>query len=84
MATARAYHVREQAGEGEAGTTLTGAVLGNADPNYESPLAGHGAEESKSHLVIKTAFERLWELVDGEAPDSDAEILIDNGGSAPR
>jgi acetyl esterase/lipase len=68
-------------GEGEAGTTLSGAVLGNADPNYESPFAGHGAEESKTHLVIKTAFERLWELVDGDAPTSDSETLVDGDGA---
>jgi hypothetical protein len=68
-------------GEGESGTTVTGAIVGNADPSYESPFAGHGAEESKTQLVITTAFDRLWELVDGKAPTSDAETLID-GGSA--
>jgi acetyl esterase/lipase len=69
-------------GEGEAGTTLTGAILGNADPSYESPFAGHGAEESKTQLVIKTAFDRLWQLVDGDAPTSNSETLIDNGAVA--
>lgn len=62
-------------GDGESGTTLTGSVLGAADPTYESPFAGHGAEESNTQLVIKTGFERLWELVKGTAP-VDAETTI--------
>lgn len=72
-------------GQGESGTTLTGDVLGAADPTYESPFAGHGAEESKTQLVIKTGFDLLWELVDkGDVPDSNVESVISEAPGARR
>lgn len=63
-------------GKGESGTTLTGSAAGAADPGYESPFAGHGAEESKTQLVINTAFDRLWELLKGTAPTADNEVVV--------
>jgi alpha/beta hydrolase family protein len=63
-------------GKGESGTTLSGSIVGAANPDYESPFAGHGAEESDTQLVIKTAFERLWELVKGTAPTANNEVFI--------
>src|SRR6266508_3761649 len=47
-------------GDGEGGTTLSGDALGELDPGYQSPFAGHGAEESRTQLVIATGFARLW------------------------
>lgn len=46
-------------GEGESGTTLTGY-----SGNNSSPFAGHASEKSNTHLVMVTAFDRLWALVD--------------------
>lgn len=63
-------------GKGESGTTLTGDVISQADPTYESPFAGHGAEESKTQLVIKTAFDRLWDLLKGTKVTADQESVI--------
>jgi acetyl esterase/lipase len=65
-------------GDGESGTTLTGSGIGAVDPSYESPFAGHGAEESNTQLVIKTGFERLWELVNGTAPVDTETVIHEN------
>jgi hypothetical protein len=46
-------------GDGESGTTLTGY-----SGNNSSPFAGHASEKSDTHLVMVTAFDRLWALVD--------------------
>jgi acetyl esterase/lipase len=48
-----------QKGDGESGTTITGY-----SPVKESPYAGHASETSDTHVVMVTAFERLWSLVD--------------------
>ena len=48
-------------GDGESGTTLTGY-----SPFKDSPFAGHASEKSETHLVMVTAFDRLWQLVDDE------------------
>ncbi len=50
-----------QKGDGESGTTITGYSGQNA-----SPFAGHASERSDTHIVMVTAFERLWALVDDE------------------
>jgi hypothetical protein len=63
-------------GKGESGTTLTGDVAGQADPGYESPFAGHGAEESKTQLVITTAFDRLWSFIKGTKVTADQETVV--------
>ncbi|MEA2447037.1 MAG: hypothetical protein QOK47_674, partial [Actinomycetota bacterium] len=46
-------------GDGESGTTLTGYT-----PFKDSPFAGHASEKSETHIIMVTAFERLWSLVD--------------------
>lgn len=48
-------------GDGESGTTLTGY-----SGNNSSPLAGHASEKSDTHVVMVTAFERLWALIDDD------------------
>ncbi|MCA1839657.1 MAG: prolyl oligopeptidase family serine peptidase [Actinobacteria bacterium] len=63
-------------GKGESGTTLTGDVIAQADPTYESPMAGHGAEESKTQLVITTAFDRLWDFIKGTKVTADQESVV--------
>jgi hypothetical protein len=56
-------------GDGESGSTATSIVAGplfdGAGESYESPFAGHGWEGSDTHLVMITAFEQLWALMDG-------------------
>jgi hypothetical protein len=46
-------------GDGESGTTITGY-----SGNGSSPFAGHASERSDTHIVMVTAFERLWQLID--------------------
>ena len=48
-----------QKGDGESGTTITGY-----SPVKDSPYAGHASETSDTHVVMVTAFDRLWSLVD--------------------
>ncbi|MFN2613545.1 MAG: alpha/beta hydrolase family protein [Actinomycetota bacterium] len=52
---------------------------------YPRPLAGHGWEGSDSQLVIKTGFDRLWDLVDNQdAVPQNAEFVVDSGiGTLP-
>ena len=52
------YTIGEK-GEGESGTTVTGY-----SPFKDSPFAGHASEKSETHLVMVTALDRLWQLVD--------------------
>lgn len=61
--------------EGEPGTTATGYI-----PNKpaESPFAGHASETSTRHIVMSTAFERLWALIDDdEVVRSYQEFFVD-------
>ena len=59
-------------GDGEPGTTLMGHT------GYEDdPFAGHAGEESKTHIVMKAAFARLWALMKGETPGPHREFLVD-------
>ena len=60
-------------GEAESGTTITGY-----SGNGSSPFAGHASEKSDTHVVMVTAFERLWALVDdGLAPETYREFFVD-------
>jgi dipeptidyl aminopeptidase/acylaminoacyl peptidase len=59
-------------------TTLTGAVVGAVDENYNSPLAGHASEKSQTHIIMVTAFDRLWALMDkGQTPGPYREFFVD-------
>lgn len=73
------YTVGRKSPESESETTASGHVMSNVDPNYRSPLAGHASEKSKTHIVMVTAFERLWSLVDdGQEPGGPyREFFVD-------
>lgn len=62
--------------ESERETTASGHVLSNVDPNYRSPLAGHASEKSTTHIVMVTAFDRLWKILEGNAPTSASESFV--------
>lgn len=62
-------------GEAESGSTATSIVLGNVDPAYESPFAGHGWEGSDTHLVMRTGLDALFALLGGEAPTSGYTVV---------
>ena len=59
-------------GKGESGTTITGYSSNNS-----SPFAGHASETSNTHLVMVTALDRLWSLVDDDVqvPPYSEEIV---------
>jgi acetyl esterase/lipase len=46
-------------GDGEGGTTISGY-----SGDDSSPFAGHASEASDTHIVMVTAFDRLWQLLD--------------------
>lgn len=71
------YTVGRESPETDDDTTATGYVGGQLDPNYDSPLAGHASEKSKVHIVMVTAFEQLWDLFRGKAPEKAGEYLVD-------
>jgi acetyl esterase/lipase len=71
------YTVGRESPETDDDTTATGYVGGQLDPNYDSPLAGHASEKSRVHIVMVTAFERLWELFKGQAPGPAREFIVD-------
>jgi hypothetical protein len=53
-------------------------VGGQLDGDYKSPLAGHASEKSTTHIIMVTAFERLWQLIeDNEAPGVYREFFVD-------
>jgi len=62
-------------GQGEDGTVLTGHALGGA--GWQSPFAGHGSEEDRHHMVIKTGFDRLWAILGGAAVGPDRDFVTD-------
>jgi pimeloyl-ACP methyl ester carboxylesterase len=62
--------------ESERETTLSGYVMNNVDPNYRSPLAGHASEMSTTHIVMVTAFDRLWKIVAGNGPTAYEETPV--------
>lgn len=69
-------------GSGEAGTTLTG-YAGGFVPGYQSPLAGHASERSTTHLVMKTAFQRLAALYSGTTFTGYNEHVVDGAAGNP-
>ena len=62
-------------GAGEAGTTLSGNVLGEA--GQESPLAGHASEVSNTQLVGVTGFNLLDELYSDKTAPGCADSVVD-------
>ena len=65
--------------ESERETTITGHVLGNVDPNYRSPLAGHASEKSTTHIVMVTAFDRLYKILAGNGEITSMETFVSGG-----
>lgn len=59
------YTVVTRGPDSEAGSTLTGVVLG-ATGAYESPFAGHASETSTTHTVGVTGFAALDRLLRGD------------------
>ena len=53
--------------ESERETTATGYVGSAIKPDYNSPLAGHASEKSTTHIVMKTAFAQLADVL---SPDT--------------
>ena len=62
-------------GEGESGTTISGY-----SPVKDSPFAGHASETSETHLVMATALDRLWSLIDDGV---DFAVYEENFTDAP-
>lgn len=72
------YTVGRRSPESEQETTATGYVGGQLDRNYKSPFAGHASEKSTTHIIMVTAFDRLWSLVEqNEAPGLYREFFVD-------
>lgn len=72
------YTVGRRSPESEQETTATGYVGQQLDPDYKSPLAGHASEKSTTHIIMATAFDRLWRLMDAhEVPGVYREFLVD-------
>lgn len=72
------YTVGRRSAESEQETTATGYIGQQLDPDYKSPLAGHASEKSTTHIIMVTAFERLWRLVeDHDAPGVYREFFVD-------
>jgi acetyl esterase/lipase len=78
------YTVGRQSKKTDKDTTATGYVGGALDPNYDSPLAGHASEKSRVHIVMVTAFDKLWGLFKGEEPGMGREFIVDGeAGTLP-
>lgn len=72
------YTVGRRSPESEQETTATGYVGQQVDEDYKSPLAGHASEKSTTHIIMVTAFERLWQLVEeNQAPGVYREFFVD-------
>jgi hypothetical protein len=67
-------------GDGEAGTTLTGNVLGPA--GQQSPFAGHASEVSNTQLVGVTGFNLLDDLYVRNTPPTCANAILDGNSKA--
>ena len=77
------YTVGRRDSDSEPETTATGHVLGQVQPGYVSPFAGHASESSTTHTIMETAFDRLWSLIEeGEEPGLYREFFVD-GDSDP-
>ncbi len=62
-------------GSGEAGTTLSGNVLGEI--GQQSPFAGHASEVSNTQLVVVGGFQLLDDLYVGKQPPTCANAFLD-------
>lgn len=63
----------------ERGTTVS-SYAGNLD----SGMAGHASEVSDTHINMRVAYERLWDLLDrNTAPAADREFIVDGTSLYP-
>lgn len=62
--------------DSEAGTTLTGYA------GLDSPLTGHASESSQTHLLMRTAKDRLVSWLDGRALECAHGVLDGQTGTA--
>lgn len=65
------HSVGSRDAESEAGTTLSSYA------GVDSPMTGHASERSATHLVMRTAFDLVDQLVAGTLAPSDVEVLVD-------
>lgn len=79
------FTVGRRSPQSERETTLTSYAASQLDPDYTSPFAGHASEKSSTHIVMVTAFDRLWSLLHGESPGPYREFLVDGeAGTFPQ
>lgn len=71
--------IGQKSEKSERDTSATGHAVSNVDPDYSSPLAGHASEKSTTHIVMVTAFDYLWQVLDEGMPNAYGEALV-NGG----
>jgi hypothetical protein len=71
-------------GDAPSGNTLedTSTISGNV-PGYSSSFTGHGGENDPSHPVIRTGFERLAALFDGQPPACFRKFVVDGSAIQP-
>lgn len=66
---------------GSDNTTLTENVarpaLAAAGQAYAEPLAGHGSESSQTHIVVRTAFDALYQIMAGSSMPANREYVAD-------
>lgn len=75
------YTVGRRSAQSEKETTATGYVgdqlFAQIDETYISPFAGHASEKSETHVVMTTAFEKLYDVMKGKGPDFYREYFVD-------
>lgn len=73
----RLYTIGSKDAASDNDTTLSGDVLTNLDGSYISPLSGHASEKSTVHIVMKTGFAALWDLMDYGPGTCYSENIVD-------
>jgi pimeloyl-ACP methyl ester carboxylesterase len=72
------FSVARPDAKSEPGTTITSYA------GATSGMAGHATEVSDTHIVMRTAYDRLWALVEKEeSPGPAREFLVDQGNIYP-
>lgn len=70
------FSVARRDEKSEAGTTL-GSYAGIA-----TGMAGHSSEVSDTHILMRTAYDRLWALIEAQdLPGPAREFLVDQGNT---
>ena len=79
------YTVHRRDAQTEQDTTITGTIVGNFQPDYVSPFAGHASEKSTTHIIMRKSFEALASMYGtepGRKPSNECrrEFDVDGGG----